>query len=183
MDNENEVVQLAVAGDADAIASLFLSHWGPLRGFFLKRVGNWYLAEDLAAETFIRMLQALPSFTVRPDQFPRWLYTIARNLLIDHHRRIDRRWIIVGLTENLEPDPEALTNLERITDVYLPGGLNEVWLQLPVPYREVLYLRHVRGLSNLEPAQMLGTTEGTIKNRAHRALVRLREKMKEPRRD
>jgi RNA polymerase sigma-70 factor (ECF subfamily) len=149
-------------------ARVYDEHVWRVYGFLAYRVGDRELAEDLTQATFERALRAWSRFDPRRASEQTWLLTIARNLLIDQHRR---DW----------PDPVAAVD-ERILPA-APGpeerysgsvALADALAQLPEGHREVLALRFGGDLDGPEIASLLGLTLANVHQIQSRSLARLR---------
>jgi RNA polymerase sigma-70 factor (ECF subfamily) len=129
-------------------------------------------AEDIASEVMLKVLEALPSYRFRGIPFSAWVFRIARNCLIDHHRRRKRR-AEVGLdAAAAAPDkhnPQALAEVAFSRD-----ELRRALLYLTEEQRQVIILKFIHGLDNKSVAKILGRSEGAIKSLQHRALQALR---------
>jgi RNA polymerase sigma-70 factor, ECF subfamily len=66
---------------------LYREHHGHIYRFIWSRVHDAQVAEDLTGEVFTRMVANLSSYSDRSLPFRAWLYRIARNLIVDHHRK------------------------------------------------------------------------------------------------
>src|SRR5207253_3739580 len=73
-------------GDAGAFERLLRRHRSPLYTFFVRMLGDRAKAEDLAQESFLRIVKGAAGWEHRA-RFQTWLYTIARNLCVDQARR------------------------------------------------------------------------------------------------
>ena len=157
-------------------------HPGILR--FLTRMLGSDEAEDVAQEVFIKVDRGLPDFRGEAA-IGTWIYAIARNAAMDRLRAGSRRLDMkepVGSrrTEDAPGDlcaglPDETASLER----YLIGKemnacIRERVESLPEMYRTVLILGELAGMTNSEIADSLGTTEGAVKIRLHRARAMLR---------
>ncbi len=87
------------AGDQDAFAALYRRYQPRVFAFVLSRVRNLHLAEDLTADTFAKVLVALPQLQGRGDDLDGWMKTVAKNVVADHVRRVSVR----PVTEPLPP--------------------------------------------------------------------------------
>lgn len=86
-EDEAELVLRAMKGDGAIFGFLYERYLGPIYRYIYFRVGNAADAEDLTEQVFLNAWEALPTFKPHSNRFLHWLYTIARNLTIDHHRR------------------------------------------------------------------------------------------------
>src|SRR4029453_2894818 len=173
------LIERAQAGDGAAFGLLYDRDFDTVFRFVYLRVGNRQLAEDLTADTFLRALKRISSFTWQGRDLGAWLVTIARNLVADHFKS-GRYRLEVTTGDVLDADredrgpegsPEAAV-VDHITNVALLGAVK----QLNPEQQECIVLRFLHGFSVAETAQAMGKNEGAIKAlqyRAVRALHRL----------
>lgn len=122
--------------------------------------------EDLAAETFARLLQRGDSVT--DDRVEAWLFTVARNLCRSHHRR-ESRWTL--LLPRIAALPTHAEAAGRGSDaIALLMALSET-------DRLAVYLRVVEDRPFAEVARVVGVSEDAAKKKVYRALKRLRRAM------
>ncbi|MDP9795917.1 RNA polymerase sigma-70 factor (ECF subfamily) [Catenuloplanes nepalensis] len=121
-------------------------------------------AEDLAQETYLRAMRALPSFAARSSART-WLLAIARRVAADHIRSVVAR-----------PRTAALENWELAADAAMPGSdvadgvvLDHLLRGLDPERREAFVATQVLGLSYQEAAEVCGCPIGTIRSRVARA--------------
>lgn len=141
-------------------------------------------AEDLAQETYVRVLQALPAFEGR-SSFNTWLSRIAANSCVDHFRRGKTRQ-----SRRYEPRDHASFWAQQVDRSPLPADLlfaktrachlDEAIAKLPREQRAVVELALVAGLPQSEIAERLDLTVEAMKGRLKRARVRLRRQLEEP---
>ncbi|GAB4282940.1 MAG: hypothetical protein Kow0080_36890 [Candidatus Promineifilaceae bacterium] len=167
--NDPDLVRRAKQGDRAAFAAIYDRHYRAVFNYIFYRVGDTPLAEDLTADVFVRLVEKIHTFT--PDRpILAWLYTIARNRVIDHHRR-NGRATLVSLDDNLdaaEDDPAAAADA-HLRHAALTAALS----QLTEEQRLVILLKFVEECSNACAAAVLGKTEGAVKSLQHRALAAL----------
>ena len=172
--------QLAVivrsAGDGDEAAWKTLVEAYSPRVFALIRAQcrDEELAEEITQSTFCTIATKLADYD-EVGRFESWLMRIAMNRLRDEMRRRKRHArpasesTLVGLAGEVDPP-------DRADDHGLPeGDLRTAIERLPDADREILYLRHVGGLSFKQLAEALETPMGTLLARHHRALKKVRE--------
>jgi len=169
-------------GDAGAFERLLRRHRGPLYTFFVRMLGDRARAEDLAQETFLRIVKGSAAWEHRA-RFQTWLYTIARNLCVDAARRERfRRAESLDAQDGEEgaamgdsvasdgPAPDRAAQSERLRPL-----LQRALLALPAEQREVFVLREQAGLPFKEIAELSGVNENTVKSRMRYALLGLRK--------
>ena len=132
------------------------------------------VAEDLTAETFLKVVRAADRFDAARGTAKAWMLTVARNVLTDWRRRARlRQYVALGTMHDLAheaPSPE-----ERLLREEEVGRLLDAVATLGPADRELIGLRYGSGLDTAEVAQALGISEGGVRTRLWRALGRLRE--------
>jgi RNA polymerase sigma-70 factor (ECF subfamily) len=137
-------------------------------------LGDIHAAEDLASEVMLKVLESIKKYQFKGTPFSAWVFRIARNRLIDLHRRRKRHGE-VNLTEPLaamQIGPQTLA--ERALD---RGQLQLALRHLTDEQRQVIVLKFIEGFDNASVARVLGRSEGAIKSLQHRALNSLRRVM------
>jgi len=156
------LVELARGGDSEAFGQLYDHYHGSVYRFVYYRTRSQTLAEDLTSETFLRALRNMSGFRWQGKDFGAWLMTIARNLCTDHFKagrtRLEQTTDDMGLHDDTTEGPENAV-LAGLTNEVLLDGLK----QLSDEQRDCLIMRFLQGLSIAETAEILGRTEGAIK--------------------
>src|SRR6201986_465993 len=167
------LVDRAQKGDRDALEELYLIHFDRIYSYLHVSVGNRHDAEDLTAQTFLRMLEAIGKFKWQSAPFSAWLFRIAHNLAMDHFRA-NKRW---QPEEDVpEPEPDESTSAEAgALEAIGRSSMLDLIEDLSHEQQQVLTLKFVFNFSNGEVATILGKTEGAIKSLQHRALVSLQK--------
>lgn len=170
---DDEVAAGVRHGDPDALSEVYRVLAGPLTAYLRSQVRDAQLAEDLATETFLKLVRGCGRLEGGPFQIRSWLYRVAQRNVIDHLRARSRR-----------PD-EELTDLppEELTAEGDPAVTVEGWdtldrirqalQQLSPDQAEVLRLRLIAGLSAPETAIVIGKTEGAVRALQHRGVATL----------
>lgn len=168
--NLDEIAAAAASGEVEAVGHLYDALLEPIYRYVAVRVGRREDAEDLTQLVFERIVAALPGYRDRGLPFAAWAFRIARNAVIDHHRR-------ARATERLGTIAEPIDGLElealslRTEEV---RELREAMARLTADQREALLLRYVAGLSAEEAAAVMGRQAGTIRGLTFRAIGALR---------
>ena len=142
--------------------------------FAYRRVGTHHEAEDITAQTFQQALQALPAYEWRGLPFGAWLFRIAGNIINRRGRTSGREVAVEDVTvfsgyEETDDDPADLAWRSEEA-----GELAERIKLLPPDQQRVLVLKFSHGMKNREIGDLMGRSEGAIKQLVHRALVTLR---------
>jgi RNA polymerase sigma-70 factor, ECF subfamily len=175
-DINTEVIKQAQQGDADRIAELYETYHIKIFRYLYYRVGDRQTAEDLTSEVFIRMLRFLGGFKPPGASFQAWLFQIARNICNDHYRKLKSHQM-VPLEENLkDQNLSTIDTAERVLDnAHLKQALNK----LSDDQRDVIIMRFIADMSISETAQSLNKTEDSIKGLQRRALLSLKDILKD----
>lgn len=160
--------------DEQLVRALYAEHAGPLLGYVLRLTGgDRQRAEDVVQETLLRAWrhpEALSGRPVRP-----WLFTVARNLVVDDHRARRARPREVG-EGALAAMPSERPDLDRVLESW---AVAEAVASLRLEHRSVLLETFYRGRSVAEAAAVLGIPSGTVKSRTYYALRALRLALEE----
>ena len=174
-------------GDAEAFRALILRHRIGVTSFAYKYVGDAGAAEDVFQDTFLRLIQQAARYKAQA-KFTTLLYTIARNLCIDHLRKMEHRKhqsLSAGGGENDE-ETDTLENIlpgknvEAERTVFrkeMQKALKKAIDNLPEEQREVFILREFQDLRFREIAKITRTTTNTVKSRMRYALANLRKEL------
>ena len=175
-------------GDVGAFSELVQRHKLPLYNFLLRQLRSRSNAQDGLQEVFLRVVQSAAEFK-HEARFTTWVYTIARNLCIDHLRKMSIR-NHESLDRPVREDGPSLGELTQ--DTHVDGSVersarsNELRMRiaeaieaLPEEQREVFLLREAANLPFKEIAEITGTPENTVKSRMRYALERLQEALAE----
>jgi RNA polymerase sigma-70 factor (ECF subfamily) len=171
---EWQVVQRAQAYEEAALSTLYSTYYPRIYNYAFLHLGDVQSAEDLASEVMLKLLESIQKYQFRGMPFSAWVFRIARNKLIDLHRRRRRRGE-VDLTEPLaamQISPQALA--ERALD---RGQIQLALKYLTEEQRQVIVLKFIEGFDNGSIARILGRSEGAVKSLQHRALHSLRRIM------
>ncbi|MEO8576574.1 MAG: sigma-70 family RNA polymerase sigma factor [Gemmatimonadales bacterium] len=185
------VVAPARTGSEAAYRELLARYERPVFSLIFRMVRDRETAEDLAQETFIKVLNNIDRYS--PEfKFSSWLFKIANNLTIDHlrRRRVD--------TISIEGAPDAVTAesaratsiavvsagespLEELESKELGTAIERAIGKLRPEYRACIMLRHVEDKSYEEIAEIVKLPLGTVKTYIHRARHELRAALGEVR--
>lgn len=129
--------------------------------------------EALADDVLVAMCRSIDSFDGNLAELRAWVFTIARNRLVDERRRAGRR------IDSRPTEPSDLTDLAGAEDVDLEAfderaRIDALLSGLTDEQREVVVLRIVVGLSVEEVAAVVGRRPGAVRALQHRALRQLR---------
>lgn len=152
------------------LEELFQRYAAGLGSYFLARLRDPELAEELTARAFVLAVQ---NFSQCRGNRAAWLWAIAQNVLSRHIR--DRGRIVPPPSSRPEPDPGDAAE-QRELQTRLP----EILSVLNEQQHEVVYLKYFQDLSNTEIAEATGLTVSNVAVVLHRTLKRLRELIDAP---
>ncbi len=178
------------SGDRTAFALLVRRHKTPVFNFILRQIRSSSVAEDITQDVFVRVVQNASEFR-HSSRFSTWVYTIARNLCIDHLRKMALRRH-PSLDQPSREAEDGPTLGERTRDEHHGASVDRVAIgrelsahiqraveDLPDDQREVFLLREVGNVPFKDIADMIGVSENTIKSRMRYALERLQKALGE----
>lgn len=172
---EDEEIQRAVEGDADAWTALYRRHHPQVYRRIRLLTGSPSVAQDLTQDCFVRAMVKLPTFAGN-SKLSTWLHGIATNLVRDHWRKTGNRAkknASFGQVETLSAKgkpgmDQKVAHRQKMELVY------EVLAELPETLRMAFVLRELENLSSNEVAELLETTRNNVDVRVNRARQKVR---------
>ncbi|MDH4067893.1 MAG: sigma-70 family RNA polymerase sigma factor [Dehalococcoidia bacterium] len=153
------------------LADLYEEYYDKVARYVYVHIGNKEEAEDIAGEVFLKALKSLESYRERGVPMQGWLFRIAHNLTVDYVRKMDKRRTMpadsVELVGNDNPVDTAQKNIEF-------EQVTEAMKQLTTEQREVINLRFLGGLTSKEAADILGKSDGAVREMQRAAIEKLR---------
>jgi RNA polymerase sigma-70 factor (ECF subfamily) len=180
-----DLAALARAGREAAFRELVRRYERPVFSLIFRMVRDRETSEDLAQETFIKVLNHIDRY--RPEfKFSSWLFKIANNLTIDHLRKRHLKTISIDGSPHAATAAEVEAStfdveargesaLDEMQSRELGGAIEQAIAKLRPEYRACILLRHVEDRSYEEIAATLDLPLGTVKTYIHRARHELRE--------
>jgi RNA polymerase sigma-70 factor, ECF subfamily len=168
--NEELLLEAARRGDEAAFVLLFEHHQETVFRFAYRMVGSETVAQDLAQECFMSLLQSRVRFNGNRASLRTYLYGMVRNMARHHFRRS-------GQELSLEDQEEPLTMASADENIFkqeISVVIQRAISRLPLLQREALLLFEYENLSLDEIARILDVNSGTVKARIFRARENLR---------
>ena len=165
------------AAEAALMTALYDEHAAPLWRYALRLTGDASRAEDVVQETLMRAWQH-PEVIGDPERSARaWLFTVARNMIIDERRSPKFRNVVGSVDE----DPPKF---EQSTPDQVDAALDRLLIadamaQMSPEHRAVIERSYYRGWTTAQIAADLDIAEGTVKSRLHYAVRALRLTLQE----
>ncbi|MBM3943873.1 MAG: sigma-70 family RNA polymerase sigma factor [SAR202 cluster bacterium] len=170
----DSLVVRAQSGDRAALAGLYDHFYERIYRYVAFKTGSAAEAEDIAEEVFLRMLESIGSYKNQGVPFAAWLFRIAHNLIVDHHRKRSRERL-TPLDDAAEIADRSHHSIEERLDVGLAiAQVNGAMDGLTDLQREVITLRFAGGLSVRETARAVGKKENAVKALQHAGINKLR---------
>src|SRR5829696_3950209 len=178
---DNELINLFVAGNVNALEVLVLRHKDKLYTSIHFLVKDRYLAEDIFQDVFIRIIDTMRSGRYTEEgKFLPWAMRIAHNLCVDHFRKVKRTptirtgenhdiFEVLNFTEDSAED--------KMMKKQSHNRVRDMLDQLPEDQREVIILRHYADMSFKEIADVTNCSINTALGRMRYGLINLRKMM------
>jgi RNA polymerase sigma-70 factor, ECF subfamily len=163
---DDSLMRAIAADDEAALAELISRHREKLANYF-RRSGVTSEYEDLVQEVFVKAWNARQRWQPTA-KVTTWLYTLARNALIDRVRRGNRLRV-------LHDEVRAESPAETPASDPAVADADAALAALTEDFRGAVVLVVCQGLKYREAAEVLGVPEGTVKSRVHEGLQRLRQ--------
>lgn len=163
------LIKQAKLGDRDAFGKLYQKYLDKLYRYIYFRVGqDTHMAEDMTQSVFTKAWEKLKSFT--GGSFQAWLYTIARNAVIDYYRSARAT---VALEETIIDDTQMPE--ESVMQRMQLEKVKRAFGYLTSEQQDVVTMRFINDMSHKEIAQVLGKKEDAVRALQYRALKELKK--------
>lgn len=182
---DNLLIEQCLKGQQSSFSELIDEYKNMVFSLSYKMTNSLEDAEDISQEVFIRVYKSLYNFN--PNyKFSTWLYQMTLNLCRDRFRKgkIPSVSLDTPLNKDDQKDlrsiiPDNQNNPEDIImGVEQTNFINDLITSLPLKYREVIILRHLKDLSYDEMSKILNISLGSVKTRLFRARELLKNKLK-----
>ncbi len=173
---EKSLIERAQKNDPDAFTQIYEEHFDKIYRYVFMRVRTRMEAEDLTQQVFLNALQSISSYKWKGVPFISWLFRIAHNQVIDHHRKVSKVQTTSLEVPMASTDPDPVDIVEKEIDV---ERVKKAMVGLTDLQREVISLRFAGELSTAEAAKVMGKKEGAVKALQHSALAALKRALSE----
>lgn len=182
--SDEELLRLAMAGDADAFTTLYRRRQAGIFRFALQMCGSVTIAEDVTQEVFMTLIRDPQVFDPARGTLAAYLYGVARNQVL---RRLDKERPFVAMADETEDEDATVSAhfvaghdpLAELAHHELIETVRQAVLALPAHYREAVVLCDLHEMSYAEAAIALNCAVGTVRSRLHRARSLLVERLRE----
>lgn len=180
--DDHEDLRLVIrlqSGDIEAFNRLYERYLVRVCVYAEAALGDSHEAEDIAHEVLLKMLNAVPGYTIRGIPFRIWIFRVLRNQIRDHLAKRSRVVLEdpAAVADKIETaTPLELELFERLSEHDF-GKLVEPLTEVQ---RQVIVLRYLLGYSNADCARLLGRTPGAIRQNHYLALRALEPLLSKP---
>jgi len=174
--DEAKAVRKAKSGDHEAFAQLYDAYIERVYRYVYFRVTDEMTAEDLTSQVFLKAWENLDRYQIGKSPFIAWLYTIARNQVIDHYRTSKET---VHLDAALQLADEGQRPDEEVQTSFDVEVIREALDLLTEDQQQVILLKFVGGLTTEEIADQLDKREGAVRALQMRGLQALAKHLEE----
>jgi len=174
---DTELVRRLLGGDKEAFAELYRRRHGNVYRFALYMTGRPEIADDVAQETFMALINNSAAYNEAKGAVNSFLLGIARNQVL---RRLRQERPTVPVDEHHEEIDSVAAVRSHVSNFIRKEKIEAVRkavLSLPEHYREVVILCELQEMSYAETAHIMNCAVGTVRSRLHRARGILAEKL------
>ncbi|WP_411389321.1 sigma-70 family RNA polymerase sigma factor [Pseudomonas sp. MPB23] len=147
----------------------FFQHYEELIGTWTRRLRNRQQAEDLAHDTFVRVLESKADAVSQPRAY---LHQTARNIAVDAYRREALALQAFDQRSPHSGDPEHFMHAVQLAD-----SIERALAELPLNCRRIFIWQKIEGLTQQEIAERLGLSKNMVEKYMIRTLRHLRDRL------
>lgn len=162
------------SGDAEAFGFFYDQYVKQIYRFIMIKVSDRSLAEDMTQEVFLKTWQHLVDQRSLSN-FRAFIFRIARNIVIDHYRKLNIQSLPLDYAEEVEEEIVVADQVESSLDA---AALLKHLRLLKSEYQEALILRYVEEMSLDEIAEVLQKDKANVRVILHRAINKLKQVIK-----
>ena len=162
-------MQNVAKGDLDQLRHLFDRYHLRIYNFFQKMVRNQAVSEDLTQDVFAKVIRYRSSY--KQGNFASWIFTIARNIFSTYYQKQKKERSLVINDDTLDSGEVLVSESNEEELSYLQKAL----LKLSNSDRELIIMNRFQEIKYEQIAEIIGSSEGAVKVKVHRALKKLKE--------
>lgn len=168
---DKDLVERAQKGEKDSFGRLYEKYFQKIYRYCKINLKNEELAKDITQESFVKAYKKLKDFKTDGQwSFQSFLFTIARNLIIDHARR--KKEVNIDEFESIATAEDLYDHVEKGENV---AQIQSVLEKLADVERQIIILRYFEEMSFSEVAKILHTNEGAIRVRTFRIMQKIKD--------
>ena len=169
------LVERAVRRDSAAFGEIYRLYRPGIVRYIRHHVGSSHEAEDIAGRVFLKAWQAIDRYQDRGRPFSSWLYRLAHNQVVDHHRTRHPSAPLLELGVFATPD----TAFETVRRKHAARDINAALQRLTADQRQVIRHKFSDGLDNSTIARLMNKKEGAVRALQMRGLSALRRELEQ----
>lgn len=171
MEDEKILIKKAQEGDADAYGQIYKKYFHKLYRYCKFNTKNDEHAKDICQEAFVKAWKKLSDFKTDGQwSIQAFLFTIARNLIIDASRR--KKEFGLEEYENLPTGQDLYEEIDKKEDI---KKVRTVLSKLDDIERQIILLRYFEEMPSSEVAQILGVKDGALRVRTFRVMQKMKD--------
>jgi RNA polymerase sigma factor (sigma-70 family) len=159
---------------AEAFSAFYEQYLPKIFKYIIYRINDKFMAEDLTAAVFEKALTKFKTYSSDKAAISTWVFTIAKNTLIDHFREAQRKKT-VQLDETLDIPQDSRTPEEAVIDEEKWRTLHKCLAGLASNEREIITLKFSSQMTNRQIARVMGLSDSNVGVILYRAIRRLRD--------
>ncbi len=166
----DEELMIGVSNEnLDMLTVLFDRYHLRIFNFFNKMIHNRSVSEDLTQDVFYKVMKYRTSY--KKGNFAAWIYTVARNIFSSYYQKQKKESASELNEYTLKEDESTVADSNREELNHLQKAINK----LNQDDRELIIMNRYQEIKYHEIAEIIGSTEGAVKVRTHRAIKKLKE--------
>lgn len=174
LDGEKNLIEQAISGKSSAFGELYDRYQPQIYRFIYFKVSHREEAEDLTHQVFLNAWQNIQKYKFQGYPFSSWLYSIARNKVIDYYRTKKTNLSIDQVAE-IETNASNAITIDISIDI---DRVKKAILELNETEQDIIIMRFVEDASPREIAKIINKNEGSVKVIQHRAIKKLKNILK-----
>lgn len=168
---EKELIQKAQQGDREAFGELYKKYFKKIYRYCSFNTNHDELAKDICQETFVKAWIKIKDFALKENwSLQAFLFTIARNLIIDQSRK--KKELQIDEFENhLETNENFIEDFDKKEDI---NKIKTALSKLDEVERQIIIFRYFEDMDTKDVAEIIGIKDGALRVRIHRVLEKLK---------
>jgi RNA polymerase sigma-70 factor (ECF subfamily) len=162
-------------GTREIFAELYEEFLPRVFRYIRYRVNSEEVTEDLTSVVFEKALTNFEKYSKEKATFSTWIFSIARNAVIDHYRTQARRPSLSLEKAEIEVPSNEPLPVETLEKMEEREKLRECISRLPAEEQEIIALKFGSGMNNRQIAKTMGLSESNVGTRLYRAVRKLRD--------